>query len=296
MFCLSAFRSLLALCACVSCLTVVSHAAWAAPPVVEDGDPGEADPADDTDLVEAGVGDEAEADDNAEDADTADGDDDAEDADKADADDGSDDADKADADDPGAADAADATDAPAKAKKAANGSTIIEVDGDTCPRVFGDDDRFETQGARRERLLKDVDPIGDVVDIGHSYHWQRPFILRFSGVSLAESDADHGAVFALDDRFRALDCGAGTYRVQRDQSLGEDTAILAVLNDVVLVEFEGELGYFVTRDAKIPTWRMIWLAPWRIIRRRETGVSSGTYPTGSRTRSRRTRRSTRRRR
>ncbi|MCA9543183.1 MAG: hypothetical protein KC613_02305 [Myxococcales bacterium] len=166
--------------------------------------------------------------------------------------------------------------------------SLPAADGEVtdCPRVFGSPAYKRKLTKRRKRLLDDVDPNGDIVDIAHSTDWRRPFYLEFTGVELLAAEGDEGAAFRVDDALADLDCEPGVYHLDVDDSLGDDTAILAVLDDVVLVEFKGQLGYLATDDAEIPTWRMIWLAPWRIIRRRETGVSRSTMPSRSRSRAR----------
>lgn len=170
-------------------------------------------------------------------------------------------------------------------------------DSDACPRLFGTEHLTEKHAARRERVLWGVERAASVVEVEHSAGWDRPHYLEFRGLELVDAAPGAEATFRVTPTLDRPGCEAGEYTVGVDDSLGERGHVLAVLNDVVLVEYLGQLSYLATPEATIPTWRMVWRSPWKLVKRRHTGVASSTMPTRRANRYRRpTRRSSKRRR
>lgn len=162
-----------------------------------------------------------------------------------------------------------------------------------CPFVLGTGGSHATNAARRDKVVSWVEASGSVVDITHSARWRRPYYLEFDGLGLGETTFRDGAWAAVVDLDESFGCPAGRYQLTPDDNLGGDTWVIAVLPDLVLVEFQGNLAYLLTEDGEAPTWRMVWRSPWKTVRRWQGSVTSVTK---GRKNSKRAKRNTKRKR
>lgn len=136
-----------------------------------------------------------------------------------------------------------------------------------CEALLGDAQARTGNAQRREATLEEVDRGPHAIDIVHSGDWVEPRPIDFRELEdLQTVVVDECAPLAFADltieRLR-LDCPAGPYRLEVDDSLGPTTRIVAILDQIVLVEHNDELRYLATEDAAEPVWRMIWHPPWK---------------------------------
>lgn len=191
---------------------------------------------------------------------------------------------------------------------AADGEELAADDGEDelldpgmCPALFGDDETQDYNRRVRKAKLTWLETRGDVVEITHTTTWKRPFYLELAGIELVDTAVDEegewSAVVELDETIAG--CPAGQYELDADASLGKQARVMGVVQDTLLVDFEGKLAYLMTDEAEAPTWQMVWRSGWYFIKRREVSASKSksrarTRKTNNRNRNRRNRRSRRR--
>jgi hypothetical protein len=149
-----------------------------------------------------------------------------------------------------------------------------------CPRLFGDAARRRLHREQRTAALIAVERRRDVVEITHAMQWDRPFYLELAGVELVATeigeDGRWTALLSIDEQAAAdVGCTSGRYRVAADAALGKQARVVAVVDDIVLVEFEGNLAYLLAPEARIPVWQMVWRSGWYFVRPREVSSFKG---------------------
>lgn len=159
-----------------------------------------------------------------------------------------------------------------------------------CPQLFGDVERHEANKARRQDALHSVWRSGKDVNVTYNARWSAPLSLGLRKLELlaALPEAPDGPVACVRLRKPLAEgqCPAGVYPVPLDASLGSNTALLAVVEGVALVEHGGRLATLSAADAPAYTWRMSWRSPWRVARPVQGSSGSGGARPAARTSSR----------
>lgn len=131
-----------------------------------------------------------------------------------------------------------------------------------CAALFGGDLTREERRASREARLEEVSRSERLLDVFHSdAAWQVPKPMRVPGIDvIAIEDGPDGEPSA---RVRIAEswsgtCPAGDYLVARDDGLGSEGLVLALLDEGVLAEHRGELIFLPKSGMHPPTFRMIW--------------------------------------
>jgi len=149
---------------------------------------------------------------------------------------------------------------------AADGALPAEA----CPEVFGTTQVHESNEADRQRKLDELDQAAHTIDLVHTGAWEEPERIRYRGLELVgtrlNEDEEPVALVRVDPEEGELECRPGLYRLEVDDSIGADAAVLAVLDDVLLVEADGDLRFLKTEQAEQPVFRMIWRSEWKLLR------------------------------
>jgi hypothetical protein len=114
-----------------------------------------------------------------------------------------------------------------------------------CDALFGDAELQATNEQRRMLRLRMVEAGPAYIDIVQNGGWDDPTEIAIRGVELISTGyGDHGEPEALVRVTPALGfCEPGEYAVQVDDALGEAGRILAILDDLVLLERNETLRY-----------------------------------------------------
>ena len=148
----------------------------------------------------------------------------------------------------------------------------------TCPQLFGGLKAHQHNAQVRRQRLDAVDPGAFSINLTHTTDWEPPDRIRYKGLRLLETaqsgDRDRVALVRLEPALAELGCEPGVYRVGVDDSIGPAARVLAVLDDVLLLETGGDLRYLRTQGAERPVFRMIWRSPWKMLR--VHGAQAGT--------------------
>ena len=173
---------------------------------------------------------------------------------------------------------------PARASSTATNSCLATLELEalparSCPVVFGDAAAREGNQAHREQVLETIEVGEYAIDLVHRSTWEQPAPVSYDSLTLRGVVRAPGcapiALVALDAEGLAVDCAAGLYAVQVDDSLGHSAQILAVLDDVVLVETAEQLRYLQAGGHEQPVWRLTWQSPWRYKVPQSSGGSGG---------------------
>lgn len=173
---------------------------------------------------------------------------------------------------------------PLLAAPAAFGEPADVATAEECPALFGDETEHAADEVWRERVVRLVEETGDDVLIVHSAGWAWPAPLDLIGATVvATADRDDGepmGLLQLSPEAAPTGCRPGLYAVEAGDRLGQ-ARVLAVLDDLILVEHDGSLRYLQGGEGQPPSWRMVWRSPWRfpkperpaVTRRRTTKTS-----------------------
>jgi len=195
----------------------------------------------------------------------------------------------------------------APALRAEDGATALDdaLPSSACPRLFGTDPDRDENLERLDELDIRAWKGRHCITLVHSGALKQPRPVHFTGIELLATTLDQDgfgvALFRLDDEIEAVDCEPGLYAVEPGDCLGEDTRVLVVLDDLVLVEHDQRLSYLVSKDGpygpgRPPVFRMVWDSPWSMPRLQPAGSSSSSAAARRRARSRIQRRKARARR
>ncbi len=139
---------------------------------------------------------------------------------------------------------------------------------ESCPAVFGNPQQRLANRAHRLQVLHRVRELTNSILLVHSDDFARPVPLVFQGLELVEVRPDGlgelHAVVRLGPGLEEFGCPEGGYLVRVDDSLGPETSVLALLDDLVLVEHAGELAYLAPQAAARPRFRLVWRADWTL--------------------------------
>ncbi len=142
-------------------------------------------------------------------------------------------------------------------------ATDSAVDEEACQAVFGDEaDHVENHRMRVQRI-ESVIQMGDHADILYFEDADEPSIMSIKGMTLVSSSIDDGVAEVRIESEAGLPCDDGVYSVETDQSIGRDAHVVAVLDDVVLVDYDGDLRYLSVDGAKVD-WNLIWRSRFSI--------------------------------
>jgi hypothetical protein len=164
---------------------------------------------------------------------------------------------------------------------------------DACPAIFGDDTVERRNRTRRRALLRDVTALSNgIVEVTHSATWGRPEWIGYDGLELESVEDDACvpfAVFEVETGLPGIECEPGRYAVTVDDGLGRGVRVLAIVEDVVLLDSAGTLGYAASIEHHDDVaWRMVWRSPFLMPRPRSD--------TASKSKARKSRRARRRKR
>lgn len=174
-----------------------------------------------------------------------------------------------------------------------------------CPRLFGTDPDRDENLDRLDELDIRAWEGRHCITLVHSGALKKPSPVHFTGLELVATTLDQDgfgvALFRLVDDVEAVDCEPGVYAVEPGDCLGEDTRVLLVLTDLVLVEHDQQLSYLVSEEGPYgpgqpPAFRMVWDSPWSMPRLQPAGSSSSSAAARRRRRNRIRRRRARARR
>lgn len=149
-----------------------------------------------------------------------------------------------------------------------DGAVEVVEHASSCPEVFGDEADYRRNQSRREDHLEDVDPDGYFIT--HDSDWIEPIPIEPLDLHLVatetQGDCAPYAIVDLRPGEETIDCEPGLYAVEVDASLGRDARVLAIFDDILLIENRGDLQYVMTDLAVEPQWRMVWHPPWKFTR------------------------------
>ncbi|MEQ8276003.1 MAG: hypothetical protein RMA76_38615 [Deltaproteobacteria bacterium] len=132
-----------------------------------------------------------------------------------------------------------------------------------CEAVFGDESDHEENQRMREQRIESVMQVGDHADILYFEDVEEPSLMSIKGMTLVSSSIDDGVAEVRIESESGLPCEAGAYTLTTDQSIGRDAHVVAVLDDAVLLEFDGELRYLLVDGARVD-WNLIWRSRFSI--------------------------------
>ncbi len=136
---------------------------------------------------------------------------------------------------------------------------------ESCIFLFGDQERKtealdQIQAQAIEVLgLEDQD-----VFLLHSGVWKAPpKQIAFSGIKLtATGTTAEGQRVGLVEVQAAKHCEEATYAVSAGHALGPKGRVLAVHDQMLLLEYNGELRYALAEGAPVPSWHVAWRSGW----------------------------------
>lgn len=143
-------------------------------------------------------------------------------------------------------------------------------------------DSAATRRANRERrlsLLESIDRAKASFWIVHHGDWTMPQPISVEHLTLSKTilkpEGAPTAIVWLDMPGQESGCRPGLYRLEVDDSLGPDAHVLAIFDEVVLIEYRGQLQYFTSPGAVVPEWHMVWQSPWTLARPRRASGGGG---------------------
>ena len=168
------------------------------------------------------------------------------------------------------------------------------LDAAACPALFGDEASRQHNRSLREQRLIDVVRADQHIDVVHAVpEWTSPALRSLPGLRVLHIEGEEPASRSRMARMRlepawSAVCAPGTYRVQRDDALGEGSAVLAVLDEGLLLSHPSGL-LFVPAQGRLPApvgtkrgppFRMIWRSSFALAATGGDGTS--TVTTGAR--------------
>ena len=168
------------------------------------------------------------------------------------------------------------------------GGATFELTREACPLLFGDVHDMERNAAYRTARLETVRRTDQELTVEHSLaRWQAPQLARLAGVRVVaivpvEDDArgDYAAGVILDDDLAARCDGVpGPYWLFRDDAIGRDVQILAIVEDAILLERAGTLGLMAPAGAVAPPVRLVWHSSFQLVVDEGAGISSSSSRT-----------------
>lgn len=176
---------------------------------------------------------------------------------------------------------------PAVATAASDPAAAQVKPASLCPLLFGGQTSLERNRAQRQELLLQLAAGEHMVNLTHAGTWRPPTRIRYQGLELmatASADpAETRALIEVRQLSAGLACEPGLYELKVDHSLGGQAHVLAILDNVVLLEHEGQLRFWKIARTESPEFRMIWRSTWTLAGNEPAGaagVQAGN-PSGS---------------
>ncbi len=144
-----------------------------------------------------------------------------------------------------------------------------------CPGMFGSQSVWDDNEAKRKKnLVRAYGANGRYTVMHKARSWGQPVRFRIRGLDLEDVEIDedgHRSVLleVSEDVADLFGCEAGLYELERDNSLLRDTSVLKILDDAVLLDYQGHLVYLPVHDWDDPSFRLVWQSRWAIPRPRE---------------------------
>lgn len=150
-----------------------------------------------------------------------------------------------------------------------------------CPDLFGTDRERDENWERLRDLELRAWEGRHCITLVHSGALEKPRPVHYTGLELITTTCDQEGYAVALFRFEGLDeidCPPGLYAVEPGDCLGEDTRVLVVLTDVVLVEHDHQVFYMASEHGACgpgepPVFRMVWDSPWSMPRLQPAGSS-----------------------
>ncbi len=150
---------------------------------------------------------------------------------------------------------------------------------ENCTFLFGDQERKtealdQIQAQAIEVLgLEDQD-----VFLLHSGIWKAaPKQIAFSGIKLtATGTTAEGQRVGLLEVQTPKHCEKATYAVSAGNTLGPKGRVLAVHDQILLLEYNGKLRYALAEGAPVPNWHVAWRSGWSMAPYQATSSKGGS--------------------
>lgn len=151
---------------------------------------------------------------------------------------------------------------PTRAAPSAKHPSVVR-DPTQCPRIFGNEvTRTANKGHRAKSLHFVIEETAGIT-IAHSHaSWSEPIRLKLTGIELVAQvprDPARAVVRISREIADEIGCPEGYYEVRKDDSLGHNIRVLAVLRGVLLVEHQGMLTYLTPKEILGPRWVCGWM-------------------------------------
>lgn len=157
-------------------------------------------------------------------------------------------------------------------------------DSSQCSVLFGNQQARERNRSLRHNNLVSIRRYKHATVIVHHTNWKEPKYLKYSGISLADIKHDKYddkpvAYIEVTDQLDQFDCDPGLYTIRVDDCIGGKAKVLAILDDMILLEMENNLRY-LTNNPNIgkPLWQMVWASRWKIVKTQESSNTSYSRP------------------
>lgn len=135
-----------------------------------------------------------------------------------------------------------------------------------CAVLFGRQDDFRENRWARETSIDFIQAYTELpnprIYVGHyGVYSDPPERLAPRDLRLVTVESGGALVRVNSDRFG---CPTGLYRVGVDYDFGADGHVLAMFENLVLLEYDGQLMYLTNSPGVGPIWSMVWVSPWSI--------------------------------
>ncbi len=155
------------------------------------------------------------------------------------------------------------------------------LDASMCSDLFGNNQTHDSNRTARQENLVSIRRYSHATVIVHHTNWDQPRYVEYPGIDLVDTTmfSNHNthpvAYIEITERLNKIDCTPGIYTINVDDAIGKKTKVLAILEDLVLIERDDELLYLASDpNLEKPHWQMVWASPWKIIKTPESSKSS----------------------
>lgn len=165
--------------------------------------------------------------------------------------------------------------------------TTNEMTWQRCSVLFGSEaDMMNNKNNRKNSLISFSGKKNQYTIMHQTRNWQVPILLQIPGLKLSQiidsGDQSYAQIKISNKVAKKHGCPAGIYKIKQDGKLLPNLKVLAISNNLMLLQYKGKLGYLPLNQETNPTFRMVWQSPWQIAREEEGGSSGGgSSPTSS---------------
>lgn len=167
--------------------------------------------------------------------------------------------------------------------------TTDEMTKERCSLLFGNDaDMMDNKNTRKNSLISFSGKKNQYTIIHQTRKWRAPILLHIPGLKLRQivysGDQSYAQIKISGKIAEKYGCPAGIYKIKLDGKLLPKLKVLAITDNLMLLQYKGRLGYLPLNSELNPTFRMVWQSPWQIAREEEGGSSGGSSSTSSKPR------------